>query len=81
MNNFVWNDFGTLTSARKSGSIVLIENSTGDVRKMSINKYKETAIEVFEKAQTLIGQTVSIRTSQNTSDWSTNEWFSEIEAR
>jgi hypothetical protein len=81
MNNFVWNDFGTLASARKSGSLVFIENSSGDIRKMSINKYKETAIEVFKKAQTLIGQKVTIRTSQNTSDWSTNEWFSEIEAQ
>jgi DNA invertase Pin-like site-specific DNA recombinase len=79
MNNFVWNDFGTLVSASKVGSIIIIKNSIGDTRKMSITKYKESALEVLNKAQTMIGQTVMIRTSQNTSDWSTQEWFSEID--
>lgn len=79
MNNFVWNNFGSLVSASKVGSMVVIRNSGGDTRKMSINKYKDSALDVLNKAQTLIGQTVMIRTSQNTNDWSAQEWFSEIE--
>ena len=50
MNNFVWNDFGTLASVSNNGSMVFIKNSAGDVRKMSITKYKETALEVYQKA-------------------------------
>ncbi len=79
MGNFVWNNFGTLVSVSKVGSMVIIKNSAGDTRKMSIKKYKESALGVFKKSEMMIGQTVSIRTSQNTSDWSEQEWFSEID--
>ncbi|MDH1314881.1 hypothetical protein N5C36_12395 [Shewanella xiamenensis] len=79
MNKFIWNNFGTLVSASKVGLMVVIKNSAGDTRKMSVNKYKNSALDVLNKAQTMIGQTVVIRTSQNTNDWSTDEWFSEID--
>ncbi|GAL11604.1 hypothetical protein JCM19233_2594 [Vibrio astriarenae] len=81
MNNFVWSDFGVLASVRKNNSMVFIENNQGAVRKMSVTKYKENAVEVYEKAQSMIGKPVSIRTSQNTNNWDTSEWFSEIELR
>lgn len=79
MNKFVWNEFGILASVRKNEAMVFIENSNGVVRKMSVKKYKESALEVYEKAHSMIGQAVTIRTSQNTSNWDTQEWFSEID--
>jgi len=58
---------------------VFVTNDSGKTLKMSIKKYKESALSVYEKALTLKNQSVNVRTSQNTSDWSTEEWFSEIE--
>ncbi len=78
MNNYKWNNFGTLTSVSKSGNMVLIKNSDNKVLKMSLTKYKNTAIAVYEKAQTMVGKSVTVRTSQNTNNWDTNKWFSEI---
>lgn len=75
---YVRNDFGTLSNVKKDYSFVWITNTNGDRRKMSLSKYKETAEEVYSKAETLVGKEVSILTSQNTSDWSTSEWFSDI---
>lgn len=75
---FVRNDFGTLSNVKKDQSFVWITNTNGDRRKMSLSKYQESAEEVYSKAQTLVGREVSILTSQNTSDWSTSEWFSDI---
>jgi hypothetical protein len=77
---FVWNEFGTLKDVRKSPSLVIIENEQGDILKMSIKKYKESALKVYEKSKPLIGKSVIVRTSQNTADWSTQEWFSEIKS-
>ncbi|MFA0086355.1 hypothetical protein [Vibrio sp. 10N.261.51.F12] len=78
MNNFKWNAFGVLTRVEKTDTMVFIENSAGNVRKMSVKRYKDTADVVYEKAQNLLGQSVTIRTSQNTNNWSVDEWFSEI---
>ncbi|MEZ9236649.1 MULTISPECIES: hypothetical protein [unclassified Shewanella] len=78
MNNFVWNDFGTLANVSKTDSMIYIENTSGDVRKMSIRSYQVSAMSVYEKALMLKGRKVRIRTSQNTDNWNTNEWFSEI---
>jgi hypothetical protein len=75
---FVRNDFGTLSNVKKDNSFVWITNTNGDTRKMSLSKYKESAEEVYSIAQTLVGKEVSILTSQNTADWSTSEWFSDI---
>ena len=79
MNDFVWNSFGTLADVSKTDKYVVIENSDGKSLKMSIFTYKESAMAVFEKALGFQGQTVQVRTSQNTNDWSVEEWFSEIE--
>jgi hypothetical protein len=75
---YVRNDFGTLSNVKKDYSCVWITNTNGERRKMSISKYKDSAQEVYAKAQTLIGKEVSILTSQNTSNWSASEWFSDI---
>lgn len=75
---YVRNDFGTLSKVSKDYSFVWITNTNGDKRKMSISKYKESAEAVYNKAQALVGKEVSVLTSQNTSDWSTSEWFSDI---
>ena len=75
---YVRNDFGTLSNVKKDNAFVLITNTNGARRKMSLSKYKESAEEVYSKAQTLVGKEVSILTSQNTGDWSTSEWFSDI---
>ena len=45
---------------------------------MSMETYKESALNVYEKALNLTGQNVEVRTSQNTSNWSTQVWFSDI---
>jgi hypothetical protein len=75
---YVRNEFGTLSNVKKDNSFVWITNTNGDRRKMSLSKYRESAEAVYSKAQTLVGKEVSILTSQNTSDWSTSEWFSDI---
>jgi hypothetical protein len=75
---FVRNDFGTLSSVKKDDSFVWITNTNGESRKMSLGKYQESAEVVYAKAKTLVGQEVNILTSQNTAEWSTSEWFSDI---
>lgn len=75
---YVRTNFGTLTNVRKDDYYVWITNSRGESRKMSLSKYKESAEAVFNKAQTFVGKEVSILTSQNTADWSSAQWFSDI---
>jgi hypothetical protein len=75
---YVRNDFGTLSNVKKDYSFVKITNTNGEVRKMSLKTYKDSAEEVYSKAQNLVGKEVSILTSQRTSDWSPSEWFSDI---
>lgn len=75
---FVNNDFGTLKSVVQQPGFVVITNTDGESRKMSRTKYKESAETVYSKASKLIGKEVQIQTSQNTNDWSTSEWFSDI---
>lgn len=78
MNNFVWNHFGLLTDVAKNVDFVIVRNSSNQTRKMSRSKYKEDAELVYHKAKTLIGKNVLLRTSQNTNNWRTDTWFSEI---
>lgn len=79
MNNFVWHDFGCLQDVRSSDSMVFITNDTQQTLKMSRNKYKESATAVLQKAEALKGKNITVRTSQNTANWSTAEWFSDIQ--
>lgn len=75
---FVINDFGTLSNVTKDYSYVWITNTAGERRKMSLSKFKESAEAVYSKALKLIGKEVRIQTSQNTADWETSVWFSDI---
>lgn len=78
MNNFVWNHFGLLTDVEKNVDFVVVKNSNNQTRKMSRSKYKENAELVYHKSKTLIGKNVLLRTSQNTNNWRTDTWFSDI---
>ncbi|EKO3723383.1 hypothetical protein ACRN9F_23515 [Shewanella oncorhynchi] len=78
MQNFTWSNFGILVKVSKSPTMILIENEQGQVLRMSLSKYQGSAIEVYQKAQQLIGNAVTVRTSQNTANWSTTEWFSDL---
>ena len=76
---FVWHEFGLLAEVSMDDRYVYIKNTNNSTLKMSKGKYKGSALIVYDKAQTLVGSTIIVRTSQNTSDWSTEVWFSEIE--
>lgn len=78
MTKYIWTNFGKLTRISKTSSLVLIENDNGQVLKMSLNKYRESAISVFEKAQQFQNKQIVVRTSQITGNWSTSEWFSDL---
>lgn len=75
---YVYNDFGILKSVDQNPGFVSITNTVGQSRKMSKTSYKESADAVYSKALNLIGKEVQIQTSQNTSNWSESEWFSDI---
>lgn len=81
MSGFVWHDFGVLTRCVIDNGYVIITNDANKSLKMSMGRYKESALHVHDKALRLIHSPVTVRTSQNTSNWSTGEWFSEIEKR
>lgn len=81
MSGFVWHDFGVLTRYVIANGYVIITNDAGKSLKMSMGSYKESAMHVHDKAMRLINSPVTVRTSQNTGNWSTGEWFSGIEKR
>ena len=58
--------------------MVMIENDLKQTLKMSLNRYKETGIAVYQKAKQLEGKKIIVRTSKNTGNWSSSEWFSEL---
>ena len=76
--NFSNNNFGVLKYVTKDEKYVRIQNEDGEMRLMSRKKYRHNADAIEKKARALIGKKVSIRTSQNTKDWSTDKWFSDI---
>jgi|GEM_PF-2627773 len=78
MSNFVWNDFGVLTSVSKDEKFVWVSSAEGHELKMSIVSYEDIVDSVYQKAQSLVGKPVKVRTSQNTSNWNKIVWFSEI---
>lgn len=78
MNNFEWHYFGKLEKVSNDEDYLYITNAEGRILKMSLKKYKENALSVKEKSQSLIGLKVIVRTSKNTSNWSSSEWFSDI---
>ncbi|MCW0507540.1 hypothetical protein [Aeromonas piscicola] len=78
MSDYVWTHFGVLAKVSADNRMVIITSETGSTRQMSIVKYKESAEAIYHKCFSLIGQAVDIQTSQNTTEWSTQEWFSDI---
>ncbi|WP_314923826.1 hypothetical protein [Aeromonas piscicola] len=78
MSVYFWSNFGVLANVSADKRMLIITNETGSTRQMSIVKYKESAEAVYHKCFPLIGQSVDIQTSQNTAEWSPQEWFSDI---
>jgi len=76
--SFVWNKFGTLISSRINDRYVTIENDKGQLLQMSVKRYGASATRMHEKASALIGESVTVRTSQNTALWDASDWFSGI---
>lgn len=76
--NSVITYFGKLTKVDMTPTMLSIHNEDGEVRMMSVKKYKDMAQRVRKQAEDLIGQCVDIRTSQATGNWSANKWFSGI---
>jgi hypothetical protein len=76
--HFEWNNFGLLTEVTCDDKMIYIVNSQGLKLKMSVAKYKATAERVKQQAKSLIGSNVRVRTSKNTANWSSAEWFSDI---
>ena len=76
--NFVWSEFGVLDHwvVSEYGTLFIF-NSQNECRKMS-PKYSEKIIEIIEKSEILKGRNVQIRTSQNTGNYSSSEWFSDV---
>lgn len=78
MDKFIYNHFGLLIDVEKTVDFIVVKNNRNQTRKMSRSMYKENAEFVYEKAKALIGKNVLLRTSQNTNNWRTDTWFSEI---
>ena len=76
MNNFIWTKFGKLSGVHGEEQLHIV-NENGEERIMS-EKYRGMIPKVKSKAEQLIGKSVEFRTSQNTAEWSTNKYFSDI---
>ena len=74
---FTWTSFGIMASPRVDNRYIYAANEQGDIRKMSKIKYPEFSV-VAQKCAFLVGYPTIIRTSQNSSTWAINEWFSDI---
>ena len=74
---FIWTSFGIMSPPRVDNRYIYAANEQGDTRKMSKIKYPEFSV-VAQKCAFLVGYPTIIRTSQNSSTWAINEWFSDI---
>lgn len=77
---FLWTEFGILERSFESsdGRYLFIENDQHETRKISLTKYAAAIPRLRDKIAILNKRAIQIRTSQNTGDWSTSEWFSDI---
>ncbi|MGB0343470.1 MAG: hypothetical protein ACPGGG_08550 [Parvibaculales bacterium] len=77
---FVWNKFGVLDDRDEDERYFYIFNENGDWRKISKEKYADSMPDIREKVEQLLAakKPILFRTSQNTGDWSTGEWFSDV---
>jgi len=76
---YVWREFGQLQEVVMTVSHIVVRNVHGEQRQMSRRKYKHSADEVYKKSLKLIGEYVTVRTSQNTNNWNSDVWFSDIQ--
>ena len=74
---FIWTSFGIMAPPRANNRYIYAANEQGETRKMSKIKYPEFGI-VAQKCALLVGYPTIIRTSQNSSTWAINEWFSDV---
>jgi hypothetical protein len=75
---FIWNNFGKLKETSEDEKYLYITNYSGQSRKISKFKYSSSIPVLRQKINMLIDKECIVRTSQNTSNWSTDIWFSEI---
>lgn len=76
--SFIWTNFGQLSDSNDDGRYLYIINDSGDRRQMSLIKYTSSIPKIKEKINILKGESIQIRTSQNTGDWSSGTWFSDL---
>lgn len=74
---FTWTKFGIMAPPQEDAFYLYAVNTDGSKRKLSKRTYP-TAPAIKQKCISLIGHPTVIRTSQNTANWSTSEWFSDI---
>ena len=74
---FTWTKFGIMAPPQEDAFYLYAINTDGSRRKLSKRTYP-TAPAIKQKCISLIGHPTVIRTSQNTANWSTSEWFSDI---
>ncbi|MBL7005287.1 MAG: hypothetical protein ISR69_14810 [Gammaproteobacteria bacterium] len=75
---YIWTNFGQLSDSDDDGRYLYITNDSGDRRQMSLVKYAPSIPKIKEKINILKGKYIQIRTSQNTSSWSSDTWFSDL---
>jgi hypothetical protein len=75
---FIWTNFGQLSDSDDDGRYLYIINDSGDRRQMSLAKYAPSIPNIKEKINILKGESIQIRTSQNTGAWSSDTWFSDL---
>lgn len=79
-NKFVWFMFGVLRKIDDTDDKYLfVHNDEGQRRRMSKQKYKSSYKRLLPKLESLKGQRVFLRTSQNSLEWDENDWFSGVE--
>ena len=74
---FTWTKFGVMAAPIEDQRHVYAVNEAGERRKLSKYKYPNHQA-LKQKCISLIGYPTVIITSQNTANWSTGEWFSDI---
>jgi len=75
---YSWNNFGVLTKESEDNLYIYIHNPDGQTRQISKLKYASSIPSLRIKIQKLLGKPINFRTSQNSADWTTSKWFSDI---
>ena len=76
---FAWNNFGILVKENEDDRYLYIYNQNDEFRQISKSKYAPSLPNLRMKINTLIGKPITFRTSQNTANWATSLWFSDID--